>query len=185
MPKPVFKEILANTLSYEGGFTVDHAGATNKGVTQTTYDAYRTSQKKPKQAVKDISDDEVENIYRTDFFEKQKYDKMPHSIAGLMFDFGVNSGPARANKILQKIVGAKPDGAIGPNTLFAVEKFIVDKGEQALRQKIAEARSNFVNFLASENPDKYGPYIKGWSNRISGIDKRYATEKNASQKELI
>lgn len=177
MAKPVFDKILANTLAFEGGFAVDHAGPTNKGVTQTSYDSFRTAKKQPKQPVKSISDDEVKELYQKEYFESQKYDKLPHGVSGLMFDFGVNSGPARANKILQKIVGEKTDGIIGPHTLFAVERYIVDNGEEALKQKITQARTQFVNFLAEKDPGKYKPFLGGWLNRINEVNKRYAENK--------
>src|SRR3990172_4975085 len=109
MAKPAFDKILANTLFFEGGYTIDHAGPTNKGITQTTYDTYRKAKKQPSQSVKTISDDEVKEVYQKEYFEKQRYDKMPHGVSGLMFDFSVNSGPTRANKILQKIIGTKTD----------------------------------------------------------------------------
>ena len=39
------------------------------------------------------------------------------SVALSLFDWGVNSGPRRSSKAFQKIIGANPDGKIGPKTL--------------------------------------------------------------------
>ena len=40
----------------------------------------------------------------------------------MVFDMAVNSGPGRAGKILQRVVGATVDGGIGPQTLGMVAK---------------------------------------------------------------
>lgn len=62
----VFRLALAEILRWEGGFS-DHpgdpGGATNRGVTQAVYDAWRRSRGKPIRSVREITNEEVEAIY--------------------------------------------------------------------------------------------------------------------------
>ena len=66
-----------------------------------------------------------------------------------MLDWAVNSGSGRAAKALQKIVGAKQDGAIGPKTLQAVANYEAAQTIGKLhdsRQKFYEELSQFKTF---------------------------------------
>jgi len=173
MTKPDFDSILGTTLGYEGGY--NPKDPSNKGIHQKTYDAWRTSMKLPKQDVRNISNDELKTIYKREFFESPKYDKLPHGVAGLMFDFGVNAGPGNATKVLQKIVGAKTDGVLGPNTQFAVEKFIVDNGEEALKERLYNSRIKYAQLRVQQNPENE-QYLKGWTNRINSIRQKYSSK---------
>ena len=95
-----FDTIYKNTLGHEGGFTVDHAGPTNKGVTQDTFDRYMKSRGLKSRPVETIKDDETYDLYRSEFYEKPKINKLPPKVQGVVFDFGVNSSPDRAIKTL-------------------------------------------------------------------------------------
>ena len=60
-----FNHCLDLVLVHEGGFVhhkLDPGGATNRGVTQAVYDAYRKTRGRGAQSVKFISDDEVKAI---------------------------------------------------------------------------------------------------------------------------
>lgn len=93
-----FEAALSHVLAYEGGY-VDHpsdpGGATNRGVTQGTYDAYRADNGWPKQPVRNISDDEVADIYRTRYWDAIGADELPPALAFVVFDSAVNHGVSR------------------------------------------------------------------------------------------
>ena len=55
-------------------------------------------------------------FYRDNWLANQ-CDKLPDCIALVIFDIAVNQSAAFARKSLQRIVGANPDGIIGPITL--------------------------------------------------------------------
>ena len=58
-----FAQALPVILKHEGGYVtdpVDRGGATNFGVTQATYDAWRASVREKVRPVKEITTDEVE-----------------------------------------------------------------------------------------------------------------------------
>lgn len=120
-----FKNCFAMTLVMEGGYannSHDSGGETNFGITHETYDAWRKSNKLPIASVKNISRDEVEAIYRDQYWLPINGDKLPDGIDLAVFDFAVNSGVRQASKDLQACAGAYTDGFIGVKTLAAVDQ---------------------------------------------------------------
>jgi lysozyme family protein len=77
---------------------------------------------KARTIVHNISDKELEQIYRSGYWNKCRCDELPTGIDYAVFDAAVNSGPGRGAKWLQAAVGAKQDGNIGPKTLSRVEE---------------------------------------------------------------
>lgn len=62
-----FKKALKKVLKWEGGFVDDPddlGGRTNKGITQRTYNIYYSGD------VKDITDEQVEAIYKSGFWKR-------------------------------------------------------------------------------------------------------------------
>lgn len=90
-----FADALALVLRFEGGYVNDPddpGGATNKGITQKTYDAFRARDGKPKQAVQHISDDEVFRIYQRGYWVESGADGLPAKLGTVVFDTAVNMG---------------------------------------------------------------------------------------------
>jgi len=120
-----FNECLELVLKHEGGFVnhpKDPGGATNRGVTQKVYDAYRKTRARPIQSVKFISEDETKAIYKFQYWDRVQGDFLPRGLDYAVFDFAVNSGVGRASKYLQACVGTKQDGVIGAMTIAAIGK---------------------------------------------------------------
>ena len=69
-----------------------------------------------------MTESQAAMIYRRRFWDKARCDQLPRGLDLAVFDSAVNQGPARAVKFLQKAVGAKADGLIGPKTLAAVAR---------------------------------------------------------------
>jgi lysozyme family protein len=120
---PQFEACLPYTLIQEGGNSNDlhdPGGRTHKGIIQREYDRFRRSKGLPLQSDYLMSDDEVREIYWTEYW-------LPHcpSIApGLdlsFFDNCVNEGPLRAIVLLQRALGITADGQWGPRTQAAVD----------------------------------------------------------------
>ena len=94
-----FAKSLAAVLKSEGGYVNlarDPGGATNKGITQATYDRWCDSVKRARQTVKFIHDDEVQAIYRREYWNAVHGDDLPAGLDYAVFDYAVNSGPIRA-----------------------------------------------------------------------------------------
>lgn len=145
-------------LESEGGF-VDRAddagGPTNFGITQRTYDAYRRGKFQPVQSVKGILEVEVSDIYYSSYWEPY-CNRFPKGIDYLCFDFGVNAGPHEANLILQRSLGVKIDGIIGPITREALDRW---KDIRTLIEIFTRHRIAF--YIELDEP----AFERGWKNR--------------------
>ena len=73
-----------------------------------------------------------------------------------MFDFAVNSGPDRATKFPQNIVGVDSDGSIGPITLAA----ITEHDSANIINEMFEHRQKFYESLKT-----FEVFGKGWTKR--------------------
>jgi lysozyme family protein len=160
-----FRNSLSLVLAHEGGYVnhpKDPGGATNKGITQKVYDAYRTYMRLGMQSVKLIKDSEVSDIYNKNYWKPIKGDSLPCGLDYAVFDFGVNSGVSRAVKYLQRQLGLNQDGVLGLVTLSAVD-VAMEKDEE---QVIAQYCANRLAFLKSLSTfDTFG---KGWTRRVVG-----------------
>ncbi|MCZ2110971.1 MAG: hypothetical protein LC118_15615 [Dehalococcoidia bacterium] len=94
-----FYEALKRVLAFEGGFSdhpLDKGGATNRGITQKTFDAWNASKGLKPRSVRDITMAEVEAIYWQSYWLKAGCDQLPPALAFVVFDTSVNSGAGRA-----------------------------------------------------------------------------------------
>lgn len=100
-----FDKALDHVLRFEGGF-VDHpldpGGATNYGVTQATYDAWRRAQGQEPRSVREIERVEVRSIYWGRYWLPAGCEQLPAPLAFVVFDSAVNSGLHRALKWLEQ-----------------------------------------------------------------------------------
>lgn len=170
MAKENFPAALARVLVYEGGFVNDPhdpGGATNQGVTQATYNVYRSSHKMPGQSVRLISSEEVADLYRGMYWNLCRCDDLPAGIDFAVFDAAVNSGPGAAGKWLQQALGAdytgQVDGLIGRATVDAVN---AAKDDDVLVAGICGRR--LATLQRNRNWSRYG---KGWGARIANVVK--------------
>lgn len=165
-----FSDILANTLRYEGGY--NPSDPSNAGIKQDTFNVYRKRQGLSPKPVQHISPQEVEGIYFDEFYKKPGFDQLPHNVSGVLFDYGVHSGPSRAVKALQKVVGAEQDGILGPKTKKAINSYIQKHGESAIVNGVLTERENFIDDITTTNP-QLRKYRDGFMNRINDLRERY------------
>lgn len=147
--KDNYETCLAITLKWEGG-DVDHpadpGGKTRWGITQGTYDDYRKRRGLPKQSVFKMTRAEMLDIYKSNYWDAVKGDTLAYGVDLATWDFGVNSGPARARKYLMQVIG-------GPD-------------EETVK-KLCAKRLSFVRGLAT-----WKVFGRGWANRIADIEAR-------------
>lgn len=160
-----FQAALAFVLRWEGGFAddpQDHGGATMKGITQSTYDAYRKSLGLRPTFIRDITEAEIDDIYHQLYWVPVRGDDLPADIRLPLFDFAVNAGPTRAIAHLQRILGVEVDGAIGPHTLAAVQS------ASGLREKLLADREGYYRAIVEHDPTQE-KFLKGWLNRVAAV----------------
>ncbi len=98
-----FKTALDFVFNSEGGFSdrkSDRGGRTNLGVTQSTYNYYRTKRGLPCKDVKNITREEAKNVYYEDFWKASGADNIDNrAMAVAMFDTAVLHGVENAKAL--------------------------------------------------------------------------------------
>lgn len=151
------------TRSAEGGFTVDNGGATDFGITQATYDAYRHSVGAPLQDVRHIGQQEVSTIMWQDYWLPSHCNDLPTRLSICQFDAAFNSGAHEAILLLQRALDVGVDGDYGPFTHAAV--LACDDAHTA--SAYLDARWAFMQQIcARESPEKR---LNGYRNRIDHL----------------
>lgn len=158
------------TARFEGGW-YDGKGShdpnpTMKGVTQNTYDGYRDRSGLPRRSVREITDGELRAIYR-DYWTAVSADRLPPGVAVAVFDHGFNAGPPMARKILQRALGVRDDGIIGPITLGAVA---AADPEELFRRVLFERLAHYREIAAAKPALR--PALLSWIGRIVDTERR-------------
>lgn len=151
------KNFIPFFLKKEGGFTndpTDRGGATNKGVTIATYEAYCKKKGLPRPSVADlkhISDAHWYDIIKTMFWDKWRADDI-HSqkVANILVDWALASG-IHGIKKPQALLGVVADGIVGNKTLSAVNFADPDQ----LFEAIFKERVKFINGVVSRSVAAY------------------------------
>ena len=162
-----FREALTHVLKHEGGYVnhpSDPGGATNKGVTLANFRRYV----KPNGTVADLKRltvDQAAIVYRRYYWDAVLGDMLPGGVDYAVFDFAVNSGPSRAVKFLQRIVGVVQDGRIGPKTLEAVES----ADPATVVNTLCDARLGFMKRAKKNGTLLWPIFGKGWKRRVEGV----------------
>lgn len=159
-----FERSLKKVLVHEGGYVnhpKDPGGATNQGVTQRVYDDFRRQMKLAPRSVKELTAAERDAIYRQRYWNLIKGDYLPPGVSYVVFDGAVNSGVSQSVKWLQRALGIKADGLLGPGTLTAVQGV---NDHDALIARIIERRMKFLQALKT-----WKTFGKGWTRRVDGV----------------
>jgi lysozyme family protein len=160
--KENFDDALKAILHHEGGYVnhpKDPGGMTNLGVTKRVWEEW-VGHEVDEKAMRALTPELVGPLYKAKYWDKIKGDELPTGVDYAVFDAAINSGPGRAAKWLQTVVGAVPDGAIGNGTLAKVAAM---DAEDIVR-KYQETRLAFMQSLPTW--DTFG---KGWGRRVAEV----------------
>jgi len=102
-------------------------------------------------------------IYKAKFWDSVRGDDLPAGVDYAVFDWGVNSGPRRGIKGLQRTVGVKADGIIGPLTMQAIKKM----SSVTIIRKLMARRLSFLQRLTGRNG--WPTFGKGWGRRVNRV----------------
>lgn len=140
-----FPVAYAFVLEREGGYAnhpADRGGATNRGITQRVYDAWRTERGLAPRDVRYIDDAEVGTIYHDWYWVASGADGMAWPLALVHFDSYVNHLPTTAARFLRESNGD-------------VTKYI------ALRE------AHYHAIVARDETQRV--FLRGWLNRITAL----------------
>jgi lysozyme family protein len=145
-------------MGHEGDFS-DHeddpGGRTRFGVTEAVARkvGYRGD-------MRELPIELAKRIYLEDYWNAVSADKLPMAVRYAVFDGAVNSSPVQSVKWLQRALGVKDDGIVGPVTIGAA--YTVDA--YRLRSRILSQRLRFMAKLKN-----WPSFSGGWANRIADL----------------
>jgi lysozyme family protein len=177
---PTFNdEVKAHLKRWEGGYVfhpADPGGETVCGIARRFHPAWpgwervdAVKAKNPdnhRQAVDLILDDLwtlAFEIYQRDYWARVRASEfLDHKLAENVFDTAVNMGVDRSLRMLQKAVGAKVDGVIGPMTLAAAN------AQPGAAVVFGNARiTRYHNLVAADASRQV--FLKGWIARATSF----------------
>lgn len=158
-------EIIAEVIAREGGY-VDHPNdnghATKYGITAVTLGQWRKLGRPATRAeVRALTSAEAADIYRVRYVQNPGFDRIVFQpLRVQLIDFGVNSGPERAIRWLQRVCRVTPvDGVLGAKTADAVNAL----PGWLVNDALVGARLFMVD-ATSDAPDQK-EFEEGWENR--------------------
>lgn len=160
MAEQNWEKCLEIILHHEGGYVnhpKDPGGETNMGVTKRVYEEWGGTKD-----MQDLTFEDVEPIYRKNYWDRVKGDELPAGLDLCVFDFGVNAGTGRAAKFLQEMIGATADGAIGPNTLKALAVYCDGEGVKGAISEYQKRRQDYYESLST-----FSTFGRGWTRRVN------------------
>ena len=150
-----FDEIIEVVLEHEGGYVhdpTDLGGETNYGITKRFY---------PDVDIKNLTKEGAKEIYKKDYWDRNKVDDLPDNLKHIYFDMCVNQGRGTAVRVLQRAINGKGgslkvDGGLGPKTIGALKGVELDR--------VRAYRIKYYADLVTRKPDLEKFYF-GWFRR--------------------
>jgi len=154
---------IGNILKSEGGYTddpEDPGGPTNWGI--TIYDT-RLYVKNDATAsdVKALTRDVAIKIYEQKYWDALDGDELPAGLDYTLVDYGVNSGIARAGRVLREVLGLDSDDwHVTPEVLAAIKHRAIT----AVIRQVNDARLAFLQRLRT-----WPRFGAGWGRRVASV----------------
>ncbi len=154
-----FNEIIEKVLEHEGGYVNDPkdlGGETKYGITKRFY---------PNLNIKELTIEQAKEIYRKDYWDKNKVESLPQNLWHIYFDMCVNMGKRTAVKVLQRAAVNKGrdievDGGLGPMTIGALKGVELDR--------VRAFRVKYYVDLITAKPEQEKFYL-GWFRRATEV----------------
>jgi lysozyme family protein len=109
---------------------------------------------------------ERDAIYKIQYWDAIRGDDLPSGIDAAVYDYAVNSGPSRAARELQAVLGVTQDGVIGILTLEAAMR----ASPFAVIKALCERRLAFMRRARHSKTKKllWPTFKTGWTRRVMG-----------------
>ena len=154
-----FNEIIEKVLEHEGGYVNDPkdlGGETKYGITKRFY---------PDVDIKNLTIEQAVEIYKKDYWDRNKVESLPQNLWHIYFDMCVNMGKRTAVKVLQRAAVNKGknievDGGLGPMTIGALKGVELDR--------VRAFRVKYYVDLITARPEQEKFYL-GWFRRATEV----------------
>jgi len=146
----------------EGGYVdnpADPGGATNWGCTKAVWEQY-IGHEVSKEDIRNLTKEDVKPLYKRNYWDAIHGDALPSGLDYCLFDCAINSGVGRAAKFIQEIVGVFADGAIGNNTVTAINQM----NTVTMINEFSDKRQAFLESLKN-----FPVFGKGWTKRVTEV----------------
>jgi lysozyme family protein len=167
-----FDSALKFVLNAEGGYVDDPddpGGATNLGIEQVEYDAWRRGLREPVRSVKLITESEAASIYKSRYWDTVHGDYTAKPIAFVLFDTAVNTGCGTAIEELQECLNIGRTGSFDKVTSMTYSGYINSRQPpQDLASKILDLRVAYYHRISTERP-KLAKFLDGWLSRVEKL----------------
>ena len=154
-----FNEIIEKVLEHEGGYVNDPkdlGGETKYGITKRFY---------PGVNIKELTKEKAKQIYKDDYWDKNRVEEVPQELWYIYFDMCVNMGRKTAVKILQRAANSsghrlQVDGGMGPVTVKGLQNISVER--------VRAYRIKYYVDLINSKPEQEKFYY-GWFRRTMEV----------------
>ena len=154
-----FNEIIEKVLEHEGGYVNDPkdlGGETKYGITKRFY---------PDINIKNLTIEQAKEIYKKDYWDRNKVESLPQNLWHIYFDMCVNMGKRTAVKVLQRAAVNKGkdieiDGGLGPMTIGALKGVELDR--------VRAFRVKYYVDLITAKPEQE-KFFLGWFRRATEV----------------
>ena len=137
----------------------DPGGATNWGCTKAVWEQY-IGHEVSKEDIRNLTKEDVKPLYKRNYWDAIHGDALPSGLDYCLFDCAINSGVGRATKFIQEIVGVFADGAIGNNTVTAINQM----NTVTMINEFSDKRQAFLETLKT-----FPVFGKGWTKRVTEV----------------
>ena len=156
-----FNDVIDKVLEHEGGYVNDPndlGGETKYGITKRFY---------PDVDIKSLTKEDAKDIYKRDYWDKNKIDDLPDNLKHIFFDMCVNQGRGTAVRVLQRAINNKGgnltvDGGFGPGTSVALAKYTPEVA------RVRCYRLKHYYDLVNKKPEQER-FLFGWFKRALGV----------------
>ncbi|HTR86196.1 MAG TPA: glycosyl hydrolase 108 family protein [Reyranella sp.] len=140
---------------------------TMRGVTPTALASYRGIAPSTLTPVdmQAVTLEEAAAIGLASFYHAPRFDLLAWGpAAAALLDFGWGAGPGQAALSLQRLIGVRADGVVGPETATAYAAWEARLGRRGALLAVHDMRASFYRHLAEiVPPDRQ--FLAGWLNR--------------------
>lgn len=159
-----FSILMDRILAHEGGYTLNPldrgnwtSGKVGRGKLKGTKYGI-SAMAYPHLDIKNLTRGMAMDIYRESYYMCFETSVKGNAARYQLLDYAVNSGIRQAVKALQKAVGAKPDGIIGPET----QMWAAMTGDVDIALLVLADRLEYMTNIRS-----WSTFGRGWAKRIS------------------